>query len=364
MFHLVLLSYCFAKRTPLLDFLVVWKHLFFHRAKILYLVAGYYILMGLLECAGCLAEQTWNKDLQHVDWVWPPDGADCNKVLYLVYCSLKVLNGAYLVAVSVVETRKGLPTERTRAARNKLLTKKVLFSVFVCFAFEFIVCILENIYGPDGITILDGISISATGAPASSDRTMWMKNSVMRTRSDGQREVVNLLCFMRTWHIMECTGNAVWMGFLTCCCLYWVYMTEVERHAESEHQDRTKAQIRALMDPILPRRMVLDVPPRKDATDAEWIAWIKKSKVAIESLIHVLGEEEGGKAAARTARDGIYGKSDEGETSTNAATDSMVLSESPLNGVLLESKINGEVAMEMDPLDYEAIDPRFFSDQC
>ena len=31
-------------------------------------------------------------------------------------------------------------------------------------------------------------------------------------------------------------------------------------------------------------------------------------QVAIQSLIHVLGEAKGGKAAAETARNGIYGK--------------------------------------------------------
>ena len=47
---------------------------FFHRQKILYVTTAYYILLGLFETVLCLFEQTWNSRLEHVDWVWPPDG--------------------------------------------------------------------------------------------------------------------------------------------------------------------------------------------------------------------------------------------------------------------------------------------------
>ena len=147
-----------------------------------------------------------------------------------MYCCLKLVNGAYLISVAVVESKKGLPCDATRAARGHLLTKKVLFSVFACFVLEFIICILENAYGPDGSILLDGVSVDGYFQPSDTRRTMWMNNQVFTTNNGTTTpEVVNLLCTMRSWHTMECTGNAVWCFFLICCCFYWKYMGEIEK---------------------------------------------------------------------------------------------------------------------------------------
>jgi len=259
--------------------------------------------MGLLECSISLSEKTFNENKEDVDWVWPPDGADCNKVFFFLFCVMKVLNGMYLTSVAITERRLGRPPEAQMEARAYKLTKRLMIGIVTCWFAELFFCILENVYGPDSPIIQNGQPVYPDLTPSKVGKTFWQNNYVVT--ADGH--ISNTFCMYRSWHMYEVSGNLVWFVALIVLNLYWMFTKERQRYLENVNKKRDKAAIKRLMEPRLQQWNETSPPPPHAAEDAEWIEWIRKSRVAMKALLDVLGDEEGGREAAKTAREGIYG---------------------------------------------------------
>ena len=82
-------------------------------------------------------------------------------------------------------------------------------------------------------------------------------------------------------------------------------------------------------------------------------------QVAIQSLIHVLGEAKGGKAAAETARNGIYGKDEANKKTDETEPNCPSASTAPFPEVTPGPTPSAAWFRGVDYDDDSEVDPRF-----
>ena len=214
-----------------------------------------------------------------------------------------MVTGTYLVSVAITEKKLGNPSKKDEQGRAKSLTLKLAIGVISTWALELLFCCLENGNGPDGIFLVDGLNIDGnTGYIVKNEPTFWIGNFVLL----GDR-MPNTYCLNRSWHTFETTGNILWLFVCLLLTVYWHYTRQKEKLANIHHNEQAARQIKLLLEPPLRRRQEMPCPPAYDAPKEDWVRWIGNSGIAMTSLIDVLGEKEGGNAAYKTAKDGIYG---------------------------------------------------------
>lgn len=261
-----------------------------HRVSVARLTVFYLLFVGVCELLTSLTEKTYTREHTHADWVWPPDGGDCNKVLFLMYSTVKIVVGCYLACVVYFErknSKKRCGSVQELEHRSQVFTRKVCLGVFSGWTVELVLFILENIYGPE----ING------------EVSFWEPNFVQ----DSSGGLVSFFCMNRIFHQTESVSHLVWMVLVLALSVYWRMQKFQERCGRQKHEQNMALQFAKLKRRNVERRTKLDVPPARDADDRAWLHWIQTSGVSIAALVDVLGVEAGGKVAIKTARDGIYG---------------------------------------------------------
>ena len=74
------------------------------------------------------------------------------------------------------------------------------------------------------------------------------------------------------------------------------------------------ARLQGVHRPFEPIRCFTEPPPRREASDTEWMEWMGASRRRVTSLLNVLGDDQGKKVIAKVCRLALYGFQEEEHT--------------------------------------------------
>eukprot|EP00656_Telonema_subtile_P003521 TRINITY_DN11601_c0_g1_i1.p1 TRINITY_DN11601_c0_g1~~TRINITY_DN11601_c0_g1_i1.p1 ORF type:complete len:299 (-),score=89.57 TRINITY_DN11601_c0_g1_i1:320-1216(-) len=222
------------------------------------------------------------------------------QVLFVLFALVKCVAGAYFLALLFHEARKLRthslsPAERLQ--RSVVFTRKVCSGLLLQWSLELVLCVVEHLDGPQGLVLVDGVDVLRSG------RTFWKKNNVWISGN----ELASFHCTRRNFHTFEVSAYLVWSIAVVIMYFHRRFSDQKKRAGQALHKKQMARMFKFLKKPALERRSQPSRPPNRDASDEEWVQWIRESQVPMNALLQVLGQEDGSRAAVKMARTGIYG---------------------------------------------------------